>query len=210
MKKSICYILICVLLTIGFLGLGPMEMESNAAPNHYSPDDLIRFHVIANSDSEHDQLLKYAVRDEILKEVSPRLARSGSLLESRIILEGMYDELLDIARRVIQEWGYDYAVALEYGVFAFPTKSYGDIVLAGGDYEAVEIKIGQAQGANWWCVLFPPLCFVNADEATNIPVDGEEAVPLDTAAKKLERRLDQKFERKNPQQFCFFFERFFN
>ena len=101
-------------------------------------------------------------------------------------------------------------MALEYGTFAFPTKSYGHIVLPGGDYEAVEIKIGQGQGANWWCILFPPLCFVNADEVTHIPVDGKKAVPLDTAAKKLERKLDQKFERKNPQQFCFFFERFFN
>ena len=216
MKKRIShiisYILICLLLAVGFLGWGPTETISHravaygerqeareAVQNSYRPDNLIRFHVVANSDSERDQLLKYAVRDEILKEVSPKLARSASLAESREILKSMDDELLDIAKRVVREWGFDYPVSLEYGVFPFPAKSYGNIVLPGGNYEAVTIKIGRGHGANWWCILFPPICFVNVEEATDVPVDGKEAVKLDTAAEKLERK----------QQFCFFFERFF-
>jgi stage II sporulation protein R len=167
---------------MGILGFASKQID-------YGPDNLIRFHVIANSDSEDDQLLKYAVRDEILKKVSSRLARSESIDESRAILRGMTNELLEIADGAVKAWGKDYPVRLEYGIFPFPAKSYGDIILPGGNYEAVEIKIGSAQGANWWCILFPPVCFVNAEEAANLPVDGKEAVPMDAAAKKLDKKI---------------------
>lgn len=156
-----------------------------------NPEKLIRFHVLANSDSEEDQLLKYAVRDEILKEVAPRLAGSASLAESRTIILGMKDQFLAIGEQVIKEWGKNYPVTLDYGIHNFPTKSYGNIVLPGGEYEAVKIQIGEAQGANWWCVLFPPLCFVNVEESTSLPVDGKAAMPLDTAKKSKKQQEQQ-------------------
>jgi len=190
MKKGIIYGLICFLLSVGFIGM-----------DHYGPDNLIRFHVIANSDSEEDQLLKYAVRDEVLKKVAPTLAESKSLQESRTIIQGRRDELLETAHGVVKEWGKDYPVELEYGIFTFPTKSYGNIVLPSGDYEAVEIKIGKAEGANWWCVLFPPLCFVNVQESTTLQVDGKAGVPIGAAAKKKELSYKGK-------EVGFYFERF--
>lgn len=142
------------------------------------PNQLIRFHVLANSDSEQDQKLKRAVRDAILKEVSPQLAVSRSLDESRTILKQLSPEMENIGRLVVTDWGKDYSVHTEYGHFSFPTKSYGSLVLPAGDYEALRIVIGEGKGSNWWCVLFPPLCFIDIEQSTAVPVDGKLGIPL--------------------------------
>lgn len=144
-----------------------------------SPEELIRFHVVANSDSEEDQALKRAVRDAILKEVSPRLAASHSLEESRKILTGLRPEMEKIGQQVVEFWGKDYSVKSDYGKFIFPTKSYGSLVLPSGEYEAVRVLIGEAKGSNWWCVLFPPLCFVDIEHSTAVAVDGKPGIPYD-------------------------------
>lgn len=142
-----------------------------------TPDELIRFHVLANSDSEQDQELKRAVRDAILKEVSPRLAVSQSLDESRDILKQLSTDMEDIGGTVVKDWGKDYSVRTEYGDFSFPTKSYGSLVLPAGQYEALRVVIGEGKGSNWWCVLFPPLCFIDIESSTAVPVDGKVGVP---------------------------------
>ncbi len=162
-----------------------------------SPESIIRFHVIANSDSDEDQLLKYEVRDEILKVVAPRLAESKSLEESRQLLEEMEEQLLDIANSVIESSGTDYDVNINHGKHIFPTKSYGRILLPGGEYEAVKIEIGAAEGENWWCVLFPPICFVNVEESTTVAVDGKPGIPLDTAGKLISEKESDKMPKKD-------------
>ncbi|MEL1133867.1 stage II sporulation protein R [Desulfitobacterium sp. THU1] len=141
--------------------------------------ELIRFHVVANSDSNEDQALKRAVRDAILKEVSPKLARSKTLAESRQILTGLRPEMEEISRDVIKAWQKGYEVKTEYGDFIFPTKSYGSLILPAGEYEAVRVVIGEGKGSNWWCVLFPPLCFVDIEHSTAQPVDGKIGIPYD-------------------------------
>src|SRR5665648_1006633 len=113
--------------------------EANLAPKI---DQLIRFHVLANSDSEQDQALKNAVRDAILENVSPQLAVSQSLDESREILIQVRPQMESIGRSVIKMWGKDYSVRTEFGNFPFPTKSYGSLVLPAGDYEAIRVVIG--------------------------------------------------------------------
>jgi stage II sporulation protein R len=155
--------------------------ETPGAEFWSSPDidhKLIRFHVVGNSNSQSDQALKIAVRDAILVKVSPKLAKSRSLEESRLILKSLLPEMESIARSIVQIWGKNQEVRSDCGRFQFPTKSYGSLVLPAGEYEAVRILIGKAEGANWWCVLFPPLCFVNIEQATTIPVDAQPAVPL--------------------------------
>ena len=181
-----------------------------------SPENLIRFHVVANSDSEEDQLLKYIVRDEILKIAAPRLAESKSLEESRQILNDMEDDFIRIANTVVQEYGKDYEVTINHGEHTFPTKSYGSYVLPGGEYEAVKVEIGEAQGENWWCVLFPPVCFVNVEESTTVTVDSKAAVPLDEAGKKAsanrefsEAKPAVKENETNKPKVKFFLSRFF-
>lgn len=161
------------------------KVISQAGPAPTS-DQLIRFHVLANSDSEQDQALKRAVRDAILKDVSPRLADSQSLDESRQILKQVRPDMESIGRSVVMSWGKDYTVSTEYGHSSFPTKSYGTLVLPAGDYEALRVVIGEGQGSNWWCVLFPPLCFVDIEQSTAVQVDGKQGIPINSTAKQSE------------------------
>lgn len=158
----------------------------------FNPESLIRFHVIANSDSERDQALKRAIRDAILEKVSPRLAVSHSLDESRIILKDLLPEMQSIATEVVKSWGENYTVQAEYGRTEFPTKSYGSLVLPAGEYEAVRILIGKAEGANWWCVLFPPLCFVDIEHSTAVLVDGKPGIPLKKSQPVMKEKSPEK------------------
>lgn len=181
--------LILLLITVNFgEGLKPSQSLNQTTQNTVStgetaelalhPEKMIRFHVIANSDSDEDQALKRAVRDAILEEVSPQLAQSHSLEESRQILTGLRPKMEQIGKSVVHTWGKNYDVKTDYGHFAFPTKSYGSLVLPAGDYEAVRILIGKAEGSNWWCVLFPPLCFVDIEHSTAVQVDGKPGIPI--------------------------------
>lgn len=136
---------------------------------------LIRLHVLANSDSPEDQQLKLKVRDAILAYLSPQLEQASSSDSARSIILNNKDKLVKIAQQVIKENGADYSAQLEMGMFDFPIKSYGDLILPAGKYEAVRILIGAAKGKNWWCVLFPPLCFIDiTNAAAATPQTGAE------------------------------------
>ncbi|RDY22997.1 stage II sporulation protein R [Romboutsia maritimum] len=124
-------------------------------------DKLIRFHVIANSDSEEDQELKLKVRDEVIKYLQPKLSKSSSIKESETIIKHEYDNLEKISKNIISENGYNYDVKVGIKYSNFPTKQYSNIVLPSGEYKALKIVIGKGEGKNWWCVMFPPLCFVD-------------------------------------------------
>lgn len=124
-------------------------------------NSVFRLHVIANSDSKEDQDLKYKVRDAVI-EYMDTLSQDCSSKDEVIKLAYQYqDEFISIAKKVISENGFDYDVKIEIGNFEFPTKYYGDISLPAGYYDALKIEIGEAKGQNWWCVMFPPLCFVD-------------------------------------------------
>jgi stage II sporulation protein R len=136
---------------------------------------VIRFHVIANSDTQEDQLLKLNVRDAVLAYMEPYLAESTSIEESRCIVTEHLEQITKVASVVVNNWEKDYKVTTELSTEHFPTKVYGDIALPQGDYEACRIVIGEGKGQNWWCVMYPPLCYVDA--ATGImPEEGKEAI----------------------------------
>lgn len=124
-------------------------------------EKLIRFHVIANSDEEKDQALKLKVRDEVLKYIQPMLKDSKDIDNSREILKRENENILNIARTVIESNGYSYKVDSTLSREYFPVKTYGNITLPQGEYEAYRILIGSGEGKNWWCVMFPPICFVD-------------------------------------------------
>lgn len=124
-------------------------------------EKLIRFHVLANSDSNIDQELKLRVKDEVLKYISPMLNESESLEESREILKREDSNIIKIAENYIKSQGVDYTVETTLTRENFPVKEYGNIVLPQGEYEAYRILIGEGKGQNWWCVMFPPLCFID-------------------------------------------------
>ncbi len=128
-------------------------------------DTLIRFHVIANSDKEEDQNLKLKVKDKVIDYLYPYLNASQSLDESRKIIKDNMDEVKKLAEQVIKDNNYKYGVKVELSRENFPEKSYGKITLPQGNYEAFRIIIGSGQGKNWWCVMFPPLCFVDETKA---------------------------------------------
>ena len=153
---------VIILIILGMLILPSIQKTNGQVVTQEEiANKLIRFHVIANSDSDEDQKLKLKVRDEILKYISPKLKDSKSLEESREILKKNDNEILKISSRIIRENNYNYPVKSTLGQVDFPVKEYGDIVLPEGTYEAYRIIIGSGQGKNWWCVMFPPLCFVD-------------------------------------------------
>ena len=122
---------------------------------------LIRFHVIANSDDKIDQNVKLKVRDAVLKYISPKIANCKNIKQSRKIINNENKNIKEIAQKVIKENGFKYSVAMTLSEEYFPVKTYGNITLPQGKYEAYRIIIGTGTGQNWWCVMFPPLCFVD-------------------------------------------------
>ncbi len=126
---------------------------------------LIRLHVIANSDTESDQQLKLAVRDAIIDQVGTHFADNCQKDEARQEILAHTEDIRLIAQEVIADWGLDYPVEISLGKSDFPTKTYGNVTLPAGTYEALKVVIGEGTGQNWWCVLFPPLCFVDAATA---------------------------------------------
>lgn len=135
--------------------------------------NLIRFHVIANSDSEADQQLKLKVRDKILEVIKPLLDKSTSVTESKQILLDNKDLIKQISEQIIAQEGKNYNVNVNLQKSNFPTKKYGDIILPAGEYESLKVVIGKGEGKNWWCVMFPPLCFVDITHGT-VPEESKE------------------------------------
>ena len=130
-------------------------------------------HVIANSDSQDDQDLKYKVRDHLLSYMNSICGNCQSKQEAISIVEKNKDTFEQIASHTIKEQGYSYSVKITISNFEFPTKNYGDISLPAGYYDALKVEIGEAKGQNWWCVMFPPLCFVDISSGV-VPDDSKE------------------------------------
>lgn len=129
-------------------------------------DSVFRLHIIANSDSKEDQDLKLLVRDNVLKYMKEISTDVSSKEEVISLMEDHLDDFRSIAISTIRENGFDYDVNLRIGKFDFPTKTYGDISLPSGMYDALRIEIGNASGQNWWCVMFPTLCFVDVSSGS--------------------------------------------
>lgn len=124
-------------------------------------DNIFRLHILANSDSEEDQNVKLLVRDAVISYIEEINENSTSKEQTISNISSHLGEIQNIANKTIQENGYNYNVSLEIGNFYFPTKYYGNISLPAGNYDALKINIGEAAGQNWWCSLFPPLCFID-------------------------------------------------
>lgn len=188
--KKVFYAFILIIISMLFSGctsseVGNLKVDSEVTYDYDSvQDEIIRFHVIANSDTDEDQELKLKVRDEVIKFLTPLLDESSSIEESREILKENDKKVIDIAKRVIKENGYNYSVKSELSRENFPEKIYGNIVLPQGEYEAYRILIGKASGQNWWCVMFPPLCFVDVTKG-------------EVAYNETERQMNKVVENKN-------------
>ena len=136
-------------------------------------EKVVRLHVLANSDSEEDQALKLKVRDAVLEQATETLRGADSQAEASRRLTDILPELEETAHAVITANGYDYGVRAELAETSFPTKEYDGFALPAGEYLALRVLIGEAAGQNWWCVMFPPLCFVDESVAV-VDADGKE------------------------------------
>lgn len=128
---------------------------------------VIRLHVLANSDTQADQELKLAVRDRVLEQAEGLYPQNATLEQARAILEDNLDALAAAGQQVVDEAGKDYPVTARMEECWFPTKEYGDFALPAGEYTALRVVIGEGAGQNWWCVAFPPLCLGAATESVD-------------------------------------------
>lgn len=133
-------------------------------------DGILRFHVRANSDTKEDQALKMAVKEDVVTMLKPLLENCDNVDDSKNIIVANLQNIYTTAVNTIVEQGYDYDVKVYVTEEEFPAKTYGDLTFPAGNYQALRIDIGEAQGQNWWCVMFPPLCFI--DESTVVISEG--------------------------------------
>ena len=169
MKKTCAMVgvLIGILITGLIVNAKKSEMQGELA------EQVFRFHVLANSDSEEDQALKMKVKEAIIAYMKQELPQSDSVETTKKWARENLVQIEQVAAEIIEEEGYEYSVKAEVTTCDFPDKTYGDITFPAGEYEALGIEIGQAKGQNWWCVLYPNLCFIDAVHAV-VPEKGKD------------------------------------
>lgn len=183
MNKNQKLIIGIIALTIGLICtylLSPEVREKDNMQREIA-EKIIRFHVRANSDSDEDQALKLVVKDKVVDYLSESMKSSDSKKDSTNYINTHIDEIIKIAEDAIKEEGYNYSVNAYMTKEFFPTKTYGDVTIPCGEYDAFRIDIGETSGQNWWCILYPPLCFV----------DGSYGIATDESKTLLKNILDE-------------------
>jgi stage II sporulation protein R len=186
-KKQAAIIVFIILMLV-------MSWESQkidaAVIDNQIPSDAIRLRILANSDGAGDQVLKRRVRDAVVEQMNDwvtQLDEPQNVEHARKLIASHLSEIEATVGNTLKSSGYNYTYHEELGKVPFPTKMYGGAVYPAGDYEAVRVTLGKGEGKNWWCVLFPPLCFVDAGsgdalasaDAANV-TDGAQASPENT------------------------------
>ncbi|MEA4988339.1 MAG: stage II sporulation protein R [Anaerovorax sp.] len=197
LKKKQMQILLLVLLCLFAYTTWNMQKRMNPS---MSNEDFIRFHVIANSDTEADQALKREVRDQLLKKINEELVEEAiaqadeetrevslTLKDSREYIQNHLEDIEQAAESVIKKEGYTYKATAILGNRWVPKKSYGNVTFPAGNYEALNISIGEGKGQNWWCVLFPPLCLIGAEAPEELDSDLVPVVPIDPKVAEIYR-----------------------
>ncbi|MCM1159580.1 MAG: stage II sporulation protein R [Ruminococcus flavefaciens] len=144
---------------------------------------IMRFHVRANSDSEKDQELKLAVKEDVVTMLKPLLEDCENVEESRNVIVSNLQNIYKTAVNTVVEQGYDYEVQVYVTEEEFPAKTYGELTFPAGEYQALRIDIGKAEGQNWWCVMYPPLCFIDESTAV-VSEEGKELLKENLTAKE--------------------------
>lgn len=155
MKQVVFYICsgIVIFLYVWNVVLGNDMLQPSIASK------ILRFHVLANSDLEADQEVKERVRDAVGLYLKPLLEEADDLEETKQIVDENIEDIIAVAKQTLQEHGYDYSVSAQITRTDFPEKSYGMYTFPAGEYEALQIVLGEGEGQNWWCVLYPNMCF---------------------------------------------------
>lgn len=172
MFKALCcgLCIACLLSMVGFCGACE-DIES----------EVLRLHILANSDSEEDQTLKLKVRDGLLAYSETLFQNAATKAEAETIAKENLAQIQSEAEKIIRENGYDYGVQVYIKNMSFNTRVYGDVTLPAGNYDAIRVVIGAGEGHNWWCVMFPPLCLPSATgtELNTVLNDEEQKIVTD-------------------------------
>lgn len=172
-KERIFLSFLLALLCMGAVSLWISSGRAVQAVHEDLASHILRFHVLANSDSEEDQALKLSVKTAVLDYLESALPEDSDLESTKAFLAAHEAEIKKIAEDLISSAGFDYSVSLSLEPWYFPTKAYGDLTFPCGTYEAFRIVIGDGGGKNWWCVLYPALCFVDATHGI-VPENSKE------------------------------------
>lgn len=158
-KSPVVAAMIMFLMVFGSAGREGRILQESVA------EKVLRFHVRANSDTVFDQQLKLKARDEVLAYLAPMLTGAEGLEETKAIIQENFLEIQDKVREVSRIWGKDYEARVYFTKEYFPARVYGNVTLPPGEYQALRIDIGEAKGKNWWCILYPTMCFVESTHA---------------------------------------------
>lgn len=182
MKKFIIILLVLLL----FITILPLHAQDRSVQSNSDyqviPDEAIRLRILANSDDEDDQLLKKKIRDQVNKEITEWVTEIDQIEDARKLIEQRLPEIEQVVAKTLAENGNNQTYHVDYDQnVSFPAKVYDRYVYPAGEYEAILISLGEAKGANWWCVLFPPLCFLDFSAGTTVAEpSAEEEVDLET------------------------------
>jgi stage II sporulation protein R len=195
MKKSAAILYILLLCAGTILSLYTPKNEVTAKEAMVIPNEAIRLRILADSDLEKDQNIKRLIRDEVNKEITTWVQELTSIEAAREVIKSRLPEIQAIAERVVAAEGANQSVKTEFDKVQFPTKLYGQFLYPAGEYEAILITIGEGEGANWWCVLYPPLCFLDFSngEATSEGFDENDSkgdVKADSEEESADAKLD--------------------
>lgn len=155
MKKLIA--IICVVLLMG----GVVMLSGFTASENEKREDLFRIHIVANSNESKDSEVKYEIKDKFSTFLTPMLANCESKQEAQKIVSDNLENLKYIANSVLSLRGLNYTATINIGREFFPSRAYGEYVVESGEYSGITVTLGEGKGDNWWCVLFPPLCYYN-------------------------------------------------
>lgn len=193
MKKLVFLIFIITVLWTSLAGWSPQEPQEHKETLDYQviPDEAIRLRILANSDQEKDQQIKHHIRDEVNKVVSSWVEDISDIEEARQLIQERLPEIDQLVGEVLQVSDENAEYTVDYGKnITFPMKLYGDYLYPPGEYEAILITLGEGDGSNWWCVLFPPLCFLDFSFGTTVEAEDGE---LDSDPELEEEETEVKF-----------------
>ena len=168
---AVSAVILSAMLTACVWRTETVSAKMETAQKHMA-EEVLRFHVLANSDSKEDQELKMTVKDEVVSWLEAKMD-CDSLEGTKNFIRSHLTGIEEVAEETVRREGYSYPVQAALEWTDFPEKSYGDVTFPAGSYEALRIQIGEAKGHNWWCVLYPNLCFIDSVQAV-VPEKGKK------------------------------------
>ncbi|EEM93377.1 Sporulation stage II protein R [Bacillus thuringiensis IBL 200] len=188
-KQVIAYLLILLIGAQLLVQFG--YMKADAKGPSVIPKEAVRLRILANSDSDKDQALKRKVRDEVKAQIDGWVADLTSFEEARKVIQNHIPEIEKTVENTLKREGSKESFQVKFSKnVKFPTKVYGNFIYPAGEYEAVLITIGEGEGANWWCVLFPPMCFLDFSSGTAVRKE-EHVVKAESPEEEQVKQLDQ-------------------